>query len=287
MHDTLKELCTWRYSSAAGDRAGAKRVRWVHSYYTGVDAFDLKPIAECLEGVPMSNARGAFSTMLAEHALFATMYFNRQLWRLRHATRTWDRFPMRQNCGQKMAIVGYGDIGQAVGRLAAQGFGMRVTGVKSRPASDGASTDEYGVTLVHGDEALRRCLAEADFVVAVLPLTPQTKHMLRLEHFRLMRKDAVFINIGRGASIVEDDLVTAIQEGSILGAALDVFEHEPLPEASPLWRLPEDKLLLSPHNAVVSAHRYPDACQQFIDLARAFLCDGTLPQYLVDPHRGY
>ena len=286
VHETLKELCTWEFPAAAA-APPKKRVAWVHSYYTGVDSFNLMPIADHLADVPMSNARGAFGVMLAEHVLFASMYFNRQLCRIHanHASRTWERFDMKQNRGQRMTIVGYGDIGQEVGRMATQGFGMRVTGVKSRAPA--APTDAYGVRLVHGEAAMMAAIAEADFVVAVLPLTAHTKHMLRLEHFRAMRKDAVFVNIGRGASIVEADLVTAIQEGSIHGAALDVFEHEPLPADSPLWALPKDKLLLTSHNADLSAHAYQDACQQFVDWAGAFLADGTLPEYLVDPARGY
>ena len=282
VHDVLKDLCAWRHAVT-----GQKRVAWVHSYYTGLDSFNLAPIADILDGVPISNARGAFSVMLAEHVLFATMYFNRQLCRLHanHDARRWERFGMKQNKGQRMTIVGYGDIGAEVGRMAIQGFGMHVTGVKSRPPA--TPTDAHGAVLVHGEEALKEALATADFVVAVLPLTPQTKHCLGLAQFRQMKKDAVFINIGRGATMVEADVAQAIAEGSIHGAALDVFEVEPLPTDSPLWALPKEKLLLSSHNADLSAHSYEDAGRQFLQWAEDFSLRGRLPEYLADPKRGY
>jgi phosphoglycerate dehydrogenase-like enzyme len=278
--DVLAELCSWRRA-----HNGARCVTWAHTYFTGLDAFNLKGIAAEIDGVPISNARDVFSSMLAEHVMLAQLYFNRQVWKMQQlrADRTWDRYPCIESRRQRLGIIGYGGIGKFVARSASAGFDMEVLGLRTAAAGQ----DELGTTIVGGDEGLEQILTTCDFVVAVLPLTPQTRHMLKLEHFRKMKKNAVFVNIGRGATIVEDDLVTAIEEGSIKGAALDVFEEEPLPPSSSLWRVPDDKMLLSSHNADISATSYQDATRHFVREAERFVADGTLPSYLVDVQKGY
>ena len=102
-----------------------------------------------------------------------------------------------------------------------------------------------------------------------------------------MRPDAVFINIGRGSTVNEDDLYDALNNNSIKGASLDVFAVEPLPQKSPLWSLPDDKILLTPHNADITHTCMQEAGEFFMALAKDFIGKGKVPEYLVDINRGY
>eukprot|EP00672_Neobodo_designis_P022067 CAMPEP_0174840766 /NCGR_PEP_ID=MMETSP1114-20130205/8889_1 /TAXON_ID=312471 /ORGANISM="Neobodo designis, Strain CCAP 1951/1" /LENGTH=367 /DNA_ID=CAMNT_0016074933 /DNA_START=64 /DNA_END=1167 /DNA_ORIENTATION=+ len=281
-HEILNEVLTWT------DRAGKKRVQWVHSYQTGVDASGVPALQDELVGIPVTNARGGSSAMLAEHVVLGSLYFNRMVWRLQanRKTKAYDRYACIPAADQTMGIVGYGDIGRAVARHAIGGMGVKVKGLRSRRAAD-ATTDDLGVALLHGEGGLHEILETCDVVVAVLPLTPHTRHMIRREHFRRMKRNAIFINIGRGATVVESDLVDAIRAGDIRGAAVDVFEQEPLPLSSPLWTLDDSQILLSPHNAAISESFYEDRVKEFANAARDYSRDGSLPEYRVNLERGY
>jgi phosphoglycerate dehydrogenase-like enzyme len=280
-HEVLKEVLEWK------DASGAKRVKWVHSYWTGVDAFRVTALKEQFGQTPLTNARGVFSAMLAEHVVLASLYFNRMVWRL-HANRrakNYERYPCIPGADQTMGIIGYGEIGRAVAKHAIGGMGVKVKGLRSREPDE--TTDDLGAALLYGPSGLAEILATCDIVVAVLPLTPSTSHMLRREHFQAMKPTAIFINIGRGATIVEDDLVEALQAGEIRGAALDVFEVEPLPASSRLWDVDDSKLLLSPHNADISEHSYADGVLQFAEAAKKFAETNEVPDYRVNLDRGY
>ena len=138
-------------------------------------------------------------------------------------------------------VVGIGGIGGETARLCSE-FGMTVIGVDPRVESPPKGVSE----IVHPDN-LDKALPGADFVIVTVPETPETQRLFTIEKFRLMRSSAHFINIGRGATVVLDDLVTALQDGEIRGAALDVFEIEPLPSGHPLWAMPN--VIITPHCA--------------------------------------
>ena len=264
-----------------------ERLVWIHSLFTGVDAFQLDSVADLISHVPVTNSRGAFSLPLAEHVLLSCLYFNRQVHKMRHATSVWDRYPSPVLQQQSMGIIGYGEIGQVCAKHLV-GFGMRVTGLRKRPVQLGSSSDAVGVRVVSGDDALETMLKESDFILNLLPLTSESRKFFNRDVFRRMKKECVFINIGRGATVDEDALVDALQEGTIKGAAVDVFEQEPLPSNSPLWKVVEtQKLLLTPHNANI----FPGICEfaggQFADFAKKFVECGELPSYRVDVRRGY
>ena len=147
-----------------------------------------------------------------------------------------------------MVIVGYGDIGAACARVAKLGFGMKVTGVKRRPAMVKEKHRKYCDEIV-GNDQYEKVISEADFVVGVLPrVAGTTDDFFTLRStFSKMKKSAVFMNIGRGTCVLEDDLISALETGSIAGAVLDVFQAEPLPKDSKLWTLPN--VLMTPHCA--------------------------------------
>ncbi|EPY34160.1 d-isomer specific 2-hydroxyacid dehydrogenase-like protein [Strigomonas culicis] len=213
------------------------------------------------------------------------LYFNRYPWRLIQSKREkkWDRFNMTEVHGQKVAIMGYGDIGQQCGKLAA-GLGMQVTGIRRRAPE--TPIDEYGVH-VKTEAETDAVVAEADFVVGVLPGTSTTRHYFNKDFFRKMKPSAVFINIGRGMTQHEEDVCEALKNGTIRGAALDVFETEPLPETSPLWEVPDDKLLLSAHCADWTDKLLSSTIENFVQIFNSYSTTGSSDAYRVNVEQGY
>lgn len=160
-------------------------------------------------------------------------------------------------------IVGVGGIGAETARLAAA-FGMHVLGVDSRRVEA-----PPGVAELHQEDALDLLLPRADFVVLTVPHTPATEGFMKRAQFKRMKRSAFFINIGRGMTTRLDDLVAALNAGEIAGAALDVFEQEPLPSDHPLWTTPG--VLITPHTAgygpYLDERRYDilsDNCRRFL-----------------------
>ena len=227
-------------------------LRWVHGFYAGVDGIagfirdDLTPA-----GLPLSNGRGAFSSSLAEYALAAALHFNKQVPRCQEnrRARKWDKFVMDTLEGKTMGLLGAGNIAQHTARLA-KAFGMRVVALRR----NARKPDIPDVDLVLGPydgEILpahkAALLEQSDFVVCTLPGTAETRHFMSSAEFAAMKSDAIFISMGRGVAVDEAALHRALTTGQIAGAALDVFEVEPLPAESPLWDC--DNLLLTAHNA--------------------------------------
>ncbi|KEG09396.1 D-isomer specific 2-hydroxyacid dehydrogenase-protein [Trypanosoma grayi] len=280
-HDVMKYLCD-DYSLPKEKR----RVRWIYSLTAGVDVYRLGELTKELKEIPFANARGCYSPILAEHVIYAMLYFSRQTWRLQasRAEHKWDPFNMVELRGLKMGIIGYGDIGHATAKLATA-FGMDVTGVKrSAPAKD---VDECGVRLVHGEAELKRVLGESDFVVNVMPGTDETKEFFNKERFAMMKPEGYYINIGRGITQNENDLAAALRNGTIRGAAVDVFQKEPLGPESPLWDISDDKLLLSAHSADRSVNLVPSSVHRFMGLLKEYLKTNKVETYFVDLNRGY
>ncbi|EPY23689.1 d-isomer specific 2-hydroxyacid dehydrogenase-like protein [Strigomonas culicis] len=278
-HDTLKSLCD------DFDKSSDRRVKFIYSASAGVDAYRLHELKPELKGIPFHNAQGVYSRVLAEHVAFSMLYFNRYPWRLIQSKREkkWDRFNMTEVHGQKVAIMGYGDIGQQCGKLAA-GLGMQVTGIRRRAPE--TPIDEYGVH-VKTEAETDAVVAEADFVVGVLPGTSTTRHYFNKDFFRKMKPSAVFINIGRGMTQHEEDVCEALKNGTIRGAALDVFETEPLPETSPLWEVPDDKLLLSAHCADWTDGLIEHSLKNFTGIFESYSTKGTSDAYAVCVDKGY
>src|SRR5690606_38206097 len=158
---------------------------------------------------------------------------------------------------RQAVVVGVGPIGRAIARLL-RGAGLTVRGV-GRSARSG--DEDFGH--VHGSDELLTVLGEADYVIVAAPLTPSTQGMFDAEAFAAMRPTARFVNVGRGEIVVQQALVDALSAGELAGAALDVFEEEPLPEDSPLWSMPN--VVVSPHMSG-DAHGWLDVLAQlFVD----------------------
>ncbi|MGB7281653.1 MAG: D-2-hydroxyacid dehydrogenase [Candidatus Acidiferrum sp.] len=219
-------------------------LRWVHTRSAGLD----KVLFPKLVGssVTLTNGTGVFSAALGEFALGAILYFAKDFRRMMNNQKAavWDAFDVLPIAGATVGIIGYGDIGRAVATRV-KAMGMKVLAVK-RHASMSSEADalaEQTYTPEHRLEMLARC----DYVVVAAPLTAETRGMIGEPEFAAMKMTAVVINVGRGQVINEGALINALSDGRIKGAGLDVFEHEPLPQGHPFYKL--ENVLLSPHCA--------------------------------------
>lgn len=226
----------------------APNLKWIQSISAGIDLFPLEKLKE--RGIKLTSASGIHRVPASEYALGCILLFSKQLLLAREnqITRTWDRYGLtfsNEVKGKTVCIIGLGAIGTEVAKKA-KCFGMNVLGVKRDISSSTRYTDR-----VYPPHDISRVLKLADFVVLSCPLTSQTKRLIGRKEFGLMKETAYLINLSRGQIVVESDLVEAIENKMIAGAALDVFENEPLPRKSKLWDL--SNVLVTPHIAGRSA----------------------------------
>jgi phosphoglycerate dehydrogenase-like enzyme len=260
--------------------ARAPALRWVHARSAGLDRV---LVPELVEGpAALTNGRGVFSSALAEFAIAALLFFAKDLRRLVEAQRAgrWQAFEMEPLAGRTLGVVGYGDIGRAVAQRA-RALGMRVLALRRRPEL--SRTDPL-VDEPLGEDRLLELMARADDVVVAAPLTPATRGLVGRAAIAAMRPTAVLVNVGRGPVIDEPALVEALAAGRIRGAALDVFETEPLPAGHPLWTLPN--VLVSPHCADHVPGWVEAAMRAFLDELERFRRGEPL-RNVVDKSRGY
>lgn len=258
--------------------AMAPGVRWVHTGFAGVEGL-LSPalLASC---AVFTNTRGVYSRSLAEFALGAMFSFAKDFTRMRNSqiARRWDPFDVQMLANATLGVLGYGDIGRAVGSLG-RAVGMNVLALRRRP--ERSREDPLQPEML---TSAREICARSDYVVLAAPLTPETRHMVGEDELAAMKASAVLINVGRGALVCEAALVSALERRAIKGAALDVFETEPLPPHHAFFSLPN--VLLSPHCADHTATWRDDAMRCFIDNLSRFRAGEEL-ENLVDKARGY
>jgi phosphoglycerate dehydrogenase-like enzyme len=258
----------------------APRLRWIHARSAGLDRV-LVPEVVAHPAV-VTNGRGAFSPALAEFVLAALLFFAKDLRRLvvQQAAGAWAPFDTERLEGRTVGIVGYGDIGHAVAsRL--RPLGTEILALRRRPE---LSAEDPVVNETFAPERLLDLMARADDVVVAMPLTPETHGFVGREAIAAMKRTAVLVNVGRGPVVDEGALTQALEQGRLRGAALDVFETEPLPPESPLWRLPN--VLLSPHCADHVPGWVDEAMRVFLRQLGRFQRDEPL-QDVVDKSRGY
>jgi phosphoglycerate dehydrogenase-like enzyme len=258
----------------------APSLRWIHARSAGLDRV-LVPEVVAHPAV-LTNGRGAFSPALAEFVLASLLFFAKDLRRLvaQQAVGAWQPFDMQRLEGCTVGIVGYGDVGRAVAaRL--RPLGVQILALRRRPD---LSREDSLVTETLPPLRLLDLMARADDVVVATPLTPETHGLVGREAIATMKRTAVLVNVGRGPVVDEHALVEALEQGRIRGAALDVFETEPLPAQSPLWRLPN--VLLSPHCADHVPGWVDEAMRVFLRHLERFRRGEPLPD-IVDKTRGY
>ena len=255
----------------------APRLRWIQSISAGVE--ELASPTLPAHGVVLTNAAGVYDPGLAESVLgFLLAFSTRLLEDARLQPGEWPADEIKLLRGTTASVVGAGSIGTEVGRLL-RAAGLRVRGVARTPRRP----DETFEAIV-GVQELHAELARADHVVNVLPITAATRGLFDAAAFAAMQPHAVFVNIGRGATVEEPALVEALERGMIAGAALDVFEVEPLPAESPLWRMPN--VLVSPHRAGDHERWAGDVVSLFVDNLKRFVAREPL-RNVVDVELGY
>jgi phosphoglycerate dehydrogenase-like enzyme len=258
----------------------AERVRWIHVLWTGVDGV-LTP--EMLKHPAiLTNGRGVFSGPLADWVVAVMLFFAFEFGRVirQQEQRVWEPFISNTLEGRTLGIVGYGSIGSAVAARA-HPFGMKIAALRRRPE---LFQGDLLVDQGYGPNQLKELITASDYLLVVTPLTAATRGMIGEREIALMKTDGVLINIGRGPVIDEGALVRALETHRIRGAALDVFQTEPLPPDHPLWRMPN--VLLSPHTADrVDGFLVPPFECFFENLDRFMRGQGLL--HVVDKHAGY
>jgi phosphoglycerate dehydrogenase-like enzyme len=215
-------------------------IRWVHATSAGVDALMFPALIN--SDIPLTNARGVFNRGIAEYVLGAILMFAKDTLGNLHnqRLRRWQHRETHLIHRKRALIVGAGSIGSTVAELlSAAGLDVLGTARSEREVS--------GFKAVHPQERLPDLLPEADYVIITAPLTPETKGLFNAEAFAAMKHSAHLINVGRGPIVRTEDLLDALKAGALAGAALDVFEEEPLPEDHPLWDHP--KVMISAHMA--------------------------------------
>ncbi len=280
------------------------RLRWVQLHSAGIDHIRDNPLLAA-ENISFTTSSGIHAVQMAEYCLGMMLAFNLKIpTMLKHQARSeWqsrppgssdahDLYNPHELRGQTLGIAGYGSIGRELARIA-RAMGMTVLATKRDLMN--LRDDDYaepGTGDPTGDvpdrlypaEALASMARECDFLVSTLPMTDATKHQINAQVLAQMKPSAVLINVGRGGVIDEPALIEALSSGKLGGAGLDVFEQEPLPPESSLWKL--ENVIISPHVSGASVNYHRKAANLFIENLHRFL-EGQQLMNLVSKSRGY
>lgn len=271
----------WRFPRNLPSRA--PRLRWVQGMSAGADAALVESTGLAQSDIIVTNASGINSTVVAEFTLCLMLMIVKKapFFLANQRARHWEPFIASELNGKTVGVVGLGRIGSEVARLA-RAFRMRVLAserLEARREESVASVDE-----LFTPSQLLQMLPECDFVILTVPLTPETRQFISEAELKAMKPTAYIINVARGPIIKQDVLIQALKEGWITGAALDVFETEPLPPESELWELPN--VIISPHNAGYWDRHPAVVTDLFCENLKRFLAGKELLK-LVDKRRGY
>ena len=283
LYDTLPiaEVCIWVWPPDAfkcediiwTDHTGAEKimnrwnevarnVKWVHITSHGIDHVPYKKFPKQLT---VTNSKGAFGHQVAEFVLWGMLHWAKKGEEMRKAQseKKWYCPVIKSLRGTTVGIIGYGSIGQNVAKMSSV-MGMNIcvlrrrknqrkngskngsnNGSKNGSKNGSDDSDDYGAEFVYGEKGLEQIMKESDYVVIAAPLTPATNGMVSKTQLDFMKPTSVLINVGRGEIVDENALITCLNERQILGAVLEVFSQEPLPENSPFWNM---------ENVIVAAH---------------------------------
>lgn len=275
------------------------RLKWIQNHSAGVNYLLDYPVWR--SAVIITSLNGVHAVSMAEHALTMMLAFR---WRLRAMFNfqsraewpqdRWQWFAVPELRGSTLGLVGYGAIARELARQA-RALGMRVlalnrSGLRQpyrgyREPGTG-DPDALIPEKIYPTAGLLDMLPQCDYVVALAPLTPVTRHLLGAAAFAAMKPTAYFLNLARGGLVDEAALIRALHDGQIAGAGLDVFETEPLPADSPLWQVEPDRLIISPHVSGFSPNYDERASDLLAENLRRYLAGEPLLN-LVERERGY
>ncbi len=255
-------------------------LKWVHSISAGVDTLPLTAFSE--KGILLSNGSGIHSESIAEHIMGVILGYSRGLFQAQkaQAKKEWlgthvHYQPLEK---QKLLIIGTGQIGKMVADKA-DSFSMVSYGINTTGHPVEGFSQTYSLNEVE------KVVADMDIIVNILPLTEQTMGFFNYELFKKFASHALFINVGRGASLKTADLVQALNEEQLAFAALDVFEEEPLPEKSPLWEM--DQVLITPHIAGLTSDFQNKLMTIFLANLKSYVTNQELKINEVALQKGY
>lgn len=254
-------------------------VKWIQLTSAGVDYMNL-PLLE-KHNIILTNARGIHSYAISESIIGMLLSHTRGIsYSIKMQMQSkWDQVDRAYEMNQRtIAIVGAGEIGRQTGKLA-KAFGMKTIGV-NRSGKPVDYMDEQFT-----QDKLAEAVNDADVVVNILPLTDETRNLFDLSLFKKMKKSAVFINVGRGPTVVTDDLLQALDEGEIEFAALDVVHQEPLPTDHPIYK--RDDVLLTPHISGTLEDYDESAFRVFEKNFKSFVVNKSVSKNVVDYQSGY
>lgn len=265
------------YAVPPGVLAAMPKLRWAQALTAGVEHWlalpDLPP------GLALTCARGTHRESMPENIIGALLYVAKPYAQAveNQKQRKWAQKPAQPLSGKTLGILGLGAIGRDVARIAAL-LGLRVIGTRRRPQP------MDGVAEVLPPERTTQVLAQSDFVLLLLPSTPQTDDLIDAARLAIMKPTAWLLNFGRGQLIVDDDLVAAVKAKKIAGAMLDVYRQEPLPPEHPFWST--EGIIVLPHIGGPHPQRDQIVARLFVDNLERFL-DGKPLREVVDREAGY
>jgi len=259
--------------------ANAPKLRWVQATSAGIGEF-LRRTKLDQSGIAFTTASGVHARPLAEFASLGLLYFFRDmpyLERMKQASH-WERYTVQGLEGARALIVGLGSVGREIARDCAH-FGVEVWGTRR----SGGEAPE-GVSRMIDQKQIREVLPEVDALILACPLTEETRGLIGKSELAALKPGAVIVNVARGQVIDEAAMYEGLKSGRIKGAALDVFEVEPLPKDSPMWTLPN--VLISPHSASTVTAENSRIVDIFLDNLGRF-GRGEALRNLFDRDRGY
>ncbi len=260
--------------------ARAESLRWLQTPIAGLEHYMYPELAE--SGVVVSNMAKIYGDMIADHAFCFILMFARgiHLYMRRQIRGEWRKgTPVRHLGDCTLGVIGLGGIGSELARRG-KAHDMRVIAVDARPNEELGSS--LGLDALWSQDRLHELLGEADFAVSCVPQTPETVGLIGAEELAQMKSSAYLINISRGVVVKLDALVEALDSGRIAGAALDVYETEPLPGGHPLWQM--ENVILTPHVAADNPHVPQRRIDTLVDNLRRYLA-GEEPRNIVDKRR--
>lgn len=230
-------LITFRFNMEMLEKA--KKVKWIQALSAGIDNYPLDEINK--RGIILTNGRGIHKIHMAEYAIAVMIMLARNIHIVlkNQYEGKWDRkINQGEINGSTLGILGLGSIGMEIAKKAKL-MGMHVIGVK------GSISDVEYVDKIYSPDDMAQVFKSSDYIINLLPSIQNTFKIIDKRYFDIMKEDACFINMGRGNTVNEDDMIQALKDGKIRALASDVFFTEPLPEDSPLWKM--ENVIITPH----------------------------------------
>ena len=262
-------------------------IKWFHSLAAGIEKLFKVDNLINNDNIIISNSKGAYSDSLGEIGITAMMYFAYHIYPYieYQLKKQWTPLVNTTLSKRKLLILGYGNNGISLAKKAKAAFDMKINAVKKR-ISDNFIGKEYLENIYTFDNLPDKIINEADYIYATLPETKETINIFDINFFKKMNKNAVFINVGRGNAVVEDDIIYALDNDIIKGAVLDVTPEEPLKSDSKLYNLSPRKLLLTNHTLCFNTDIVDMGFDFFYDNLESYLKSG-MPKTVIDKKLQY